>query len=378
MKIPNWTSHDGVWLPNSANGLSIPEPKPLRTLKDRFGEIMIFPSSGTGGAQPKWVVLVKSNWINQSKSLLSSLKLDQVKTWGNLLPTFHVGGCGVYIRAHLTQAKVLSFSSPWHPERAYDFLVNNNIEVTSLVPTQIYDLLSKAYPAPPALRSLLVGGANLSEPLKDMAQTLGWPLLLTFGMTETNAFFACQQTGQQGYWTLPGYQIKAGADHGLLIKSPYLFEGYLQENQFIPKPLNKEGFWQAPDKINLNSDGSFRTLGRSQSDYVKIKGEGVSLSVLRDKLQSHLDTAVKEPWELFTCECERRGAKIIIVYGGHSLDGIMPVIESWNQNCSKFEQIELVSHLYSMWPKTSVGKIHLSALRALVCQLDPIKSLRSN
>ena len=46
-------------------------------------------------------------------------------------------------------------------------------------------LLALEKPAPPALRHALVGGAALSTDLARRAETAGWPIQPTYGMSET-------------------------------------------------------------------------------------------------------------------------------------------------------------------------------------------------
>jgi O-succinylbenzoic acid--CoA ligase len=378
MKIPNWTSQSGIWLPHYANEIPIPNRDDLKKTLLGLGEVMLFPSSGTSGAQPKWVVLSKDNWLKQTEIIVEELSLSEVETWGNFLPTFHVGGCGVHIRSHITGAQVISYDSSWHPERAYAFLESNKIEGVSLVPTQVYDLVQKKYVAPKALKKVIVGGAAISEALILQAQRLGWNLCLTFGMTETNAFFSYRKEEEKGYRPIPGYEVNVNSNNELLIRSPYLFQGYYENQVLVKSRREDSGYWISPDKAVLLEDQSFLITGRVQSDFVKVKGEGVVLTELRRKLIPYLQDLASDPWELTACEDNRTGARLTLVYGGSNIALVQKLLKNWNQSCLKFEQLYLVALPFQDWPKTPVGKIHLSALRDQVSQLDPISTMSSN
>ncbi len=58
------------------------------------------------------------------------------------------------------------------------------VTLTSLVPTQVHDLVQCALACPPSLRAVVVGGAELDPVLGERARELGWPVLQSYGMTE--------------------------------------------------------------------------------------------------------------------------------------------------------------------------------------------------
>jgi O-succinylbenzoic acid--CoA ligase len=59
------------------------------------------------------------------------------------------------------------------------------VTMSSLVPAQVFDLVTQAVRAPAGLRAVVVGGGRLESGLGAAARALGWPVLQSYGMTET-------------------------------------------------------------------------------------------------------------------------------------------------------------------------------------------------
>ena len=121
------------------------------------------------------------------------------------------------------------------------------------MPTQIFDLISQNIPAPKQLKTVLVGGSALPNQYWEQMVLLKWPLLKTFGMTETAAFIGTNSKSGTYYDPLPNVEIKLDANERLAIKTDSLFDGYIQEIgthwQFQPIELHDAGkipAWAAP------------------------------------------------------------------------------------------------------------------------------------
>ena len=104
-------------------------------------------------------------------------------------PFFHIGGLSVGARCFLAGARELRLSV-WKPMGFYKALQETKASLTSLVPTQVFDLVEAELKCPPGLRLALVGGGALSPELYKKAHFLKWPLAPCYGMTETSALIA--------------------------------------------------------------------------------------------------------------------------------------------------------------------------------------------
>jgi O-succinylbenzoic acid--CoA ligase len=95
-----------------------------------------------------------------------------------------VGGYGMLERSRVSGASLKKFETKWNVFEFYKWLEKERVSVLSLVPTQVYDLVTQKLKAPPSLRIVVVGGGSLTEKLYFEARMLGWPLLISYGLTE--------------------------------------------------------------------------------------------------------------------------------------------------------------------------------------------------
>lgn len=159
--------------------------------------VMLF-TSGTSG-RPKGVVLTQHNLWAAAEASARRLGWRRADRWLLALPLGHVGGLSVLLRCWLAGVPVVLAGEgrSLSTEALWETLEHFQISHLSLVPTQLHRLLSlERGPAPNSLRRVLVGGAATSERLVMQARALGWPVLTTYGMTETCAQL-CTQVPEQ-------------------------------------------------------------------------------------------------------------------------------------------------------------------------------------
>ena len=213
--------------------LTVHSPPHLEKIGDQIASAhpqlsgRLFATSGSS-AVPKWVWHQEEslNWCAEMAS--AQLGLKSKDTFGLALPSFHVGGFGVEYRARLLNAPLRryeKYSRKWQPELAHHWLTEEKITVVSLVPTQIYDFVQANLFCPPHLRIVLVGGEHLPENLLLSASELNWPLISSYGMTETAGLIAASQIGETSLQVVPGWQVERNPDGLLSINSPGIFSG---------------------------------------------------------------------------------------------------------------------------------------------------------
>ena len=134
----------------------------------------------------KAILISKEAILTAASGSVKHLHLDgKAKAlWHAPLPFFHIAGLAVSARAFCGG---FSFKTirPWKGGGPFvQELKENKAAYTSLVPTQIYDLVYAKLAPPPSLEFALAGGDALSLNLFQKARALGWPLLPTYGMTE--------------------------------------------------------------------------------------------------------------------------------------------------------------------------------------------------
>ncbi|MFM8458641.1 MAG: AMP-binding protein, partial [Chthoniobacterales bacterium] len=158
-------------------------------------------SSGTSG-RVKIVALSRAAIEASAAAVNRHLGVSPADRWINPLPIFHVGGLGIVARAALSQTPCHSVEK-WSPEEFVRRAADCGATLSSLVPAQVHDLVNAQLRCPPSLRAIVVGGAALNESLLVRAAQLGWPLLSSYGMTETASQVTTANTGAKDFTWLP-------------------------------------------------------------------------------------------------------------------------------------------------------------------------------
>lgn len=331
---------------------------------------LLIPTSGTTSHRLKIVVQKKSHFLNAAKKVNSFLKSQSGDTWLVSLPLHHVAGLSILGRAYLNKNKTYYWTK-WEPATFIKNLNQWHINYCSLVPTQIFDLIQQNTPAPNHLKTVLVGGSALPDSHWQAMLQLGWPLLKTFGMTETAALISTSSTTSKYYDPLPGVEVNLDSSEHLAIKSTSLFAGYIVERgtattttwQFQPIQQNN-GFWSSEDRAILNGQ-QFEILGRDQG-IIKIKGELVNTQILNQKLtelSSETMSAANTPILHFVPN-ERDEHELFAIFPKIENELIQKnVIKRFNQLVLPYERINWYIVMDEI-PRTDLGKIKISALNA--------------
>lgn len=348
-------------------------------LKDLYRRFADFPShvwiASSGSAQKiaeskKLYALSKKAILASAKAANEHLQVTHRDRWLNVLPHFHVGGLGIHARAFLSDSSVVDLTeNPWSPLEFTQSCQSQQITLSSLVPTQVFDLVSLQLRAPESVRAIVVGGAALSPELYRRARALGWRLLPSFGMTEfcsqiaTADLLSLTQTEfPKALKILNHVQIKIGQNGCLAIDGASKFTGFAQdlagEKKWTQGPL---GAFETSDRGEI-LDGFLIPLGRGV-EFVKIKGEGVSLLWLREKL---FELSSKEHVTLIALPDSRDGAKLVLV-GEETKDSLQMIASEYNKQSSPYERVSCVVHVPRM-PRTELGKIRWEELAVTVSE----------
>jgi o-succinylbenzoate---CoA ligase len=266
--------------PGQKNTLPAPEPHLLR-------DLLWFSTSGSTGT-PRWIGLSRAGLLASAAAVNAHLALTSTDRWLRVLPLFHVGGFSIHARAQQGQVPVIESDERWSPTAFTQLCVQEKITLTSLVPTQLYDLVTAQQKAPGSLRAIIIGGAALDPHVAQAARALGWPILCSYGMTEAASQIATQPLSSTAppsddLHVLPHWQTRVEADDRLALHGPALYQGQLQ--------LTIDGWYlsEAPDwhlttdrvqLIRHATHTQLRFLSR-HDEWVKILGEKINLASVR-------------------------------------------------------------------------------------------------
>lgn len=324
-------------------------------------------SSGSSQNLNQSAKLIALSWQAIESSALAvneHLRTTSKDIWACFLPTYHIGGFSIQVRAALANARYLDFSEDkWNAQEFVNKITHHQVSLTSLVPTQVFDLINAGLQAPDCLRAVIIGGAHLSSELYFAARALNWPLLPSYGMTETSSQVATAEIESLTIKSYPALRILAhttisqSSDLFLLIRSASLMSGYAQlidgQARWVEHPIGQSLTTQ--DKGHIS--GQFLSQIHRDGDVIKVAGVGVNLlketEFWRNELKPISDLAV---WYQ---EDPRKGYQLILFMAlseKTNWEKWIGFISQVNQRLVPSVRIKKVIRLKSI-PRSDLGKL---------------------
>ena len=238
---------------------------------------LVVETSGSTGA-PRAAMLTQHNLLAAAALSNRHLALRAGDCWLCCLALRYIGGLSITYRCALAGATQLLHEG-FDAELVAADLERRGVTHLSLVPPMLARLLALRRPPPPSLRVLLVGGQSLSTQLAGQAIAAGWPLHLTYGMTETASqvatsgrLSASPAPGQVGR-PLAGLEVDCpGGPDGpapLRVRGPVVMAGYANPGRRPGLGL-ADGWFTTSDLGRRGEDGALSILGRA--DEVLVTG----------------------------------------------------------------------------------------------------------
>lgn len=309
-------------------------------------------TSGTTGAL-KVTALSKEAMLSSAAAVNRRLESTASDVWCCVLPTFHVGGLAIHARAHLSGASVVTMR--WN---AGAFAARNDLTLASLVPAQVSDLVSGEWRAPRALRAIVVGGGALPPSLYEAASSLGWPVLPSYGMTETCSQIATALPGSAALVMLDHAEASPAEDGRLRIRATSLLTGYGTADGFVDP---REDGWFLTNDIGEVQGRELRVSGRV-GEFVKIGGESVVLA----RLDAVAERVSEGKAAVVAVPHERLGHVIwLAVERGLDRDA---VASAYDSQVLPFERARRVVQVEQL-PRTELGKLQRTALLSIVSRI---------
>ncbi|HVR42155.1 MAG TPA: AMP-binding protein [Thermoanaerobaculia bacterium] len=326
-------------------------------------------TSGSGG-NIKLVALSKQAILESADGVNRHLEATAADVWCCPLPLFHVGGLGIVARALRSGGRALVLDR-WTPGAFVDLVRNERITLASLVPAQVRDLIEAGTRAPATLRAVIVGGGSLSSVAYEQARSLDWPLLPSYGMTETSSQVATAPLESLERDELPGLRLldhleAREAGGRLAFRGRSLFTAYGSDGDEGPVMTDPklDGWFVSEDtgEVKAAADGvRIVPTGRS-ADFLKIGGESVSLGRLDEILASVLRSHPGVDAAVVAVPDARLGSVIhLAVDQAEAADAIRA---SFSDRVLPFERPRAV-HVMPV-PRSPLGKLRRDALLAAV------------
>lgn len=312
-------------------------------------------TSGSSG-KSKAIALSKEGILKSAATVNEWVSSNSVDKWGIFLPTHHIGGLSILARSHLSGASFADFSiKKWNVHEAVIQIESSGVTLVSLVPTQIHDLVSIQAKAPKSLRTVFVGGGRLKDELLESAVQLGWPIVLTYGMTEASSQVASTKPNGSDLIVLPHLEARVSIEKKLEIKGPSVLTGFIEDNkgQWHFKDPKREGWFETSDRVRIEGR-KLTWLGRSDR-LVKCRGKLIDLDALEFQIGLELPQDLAAAFFVSSKGHLRDENEVMIVV---SKSDLLRFKELLNSVFSKLNLIEVPISLFPVDEllKTPLGK----------------------
>lgn len=257
------------------------------------GTAAVLWTSGTSG-HPRGVALGHEGLWASARASAARLSLGPDDVWLASLSPSHVGGLALMTRSLLLGSTLLLAEST-RPE-ALPVLLRGRagmppVSHLSLVPTQLRRLLDAWGNGPPprSFRLVLVGGARTPGDLVERALFSGWPVALTYGMTEMTSQVATATPAEVLYdpgsvgRPLRDVEVRIHPSGEIWTRGPTQALGYLGGDGAL---ADDDGWYRTGDLGALDGEGRLTVTGR-RSDRIISGGVTVDAHEVEGILRAH-------------------------------------------------------------------------------------------
>jgi O-succinylbenzoic acid--CoA ligase len=313
-------------------------------IKEVDKNIALVISTSGSTAESKLVAISDAALIastNASHKYLGAVPGD---SWSLLLPTTHIAGLNVLIRATALGSRVID------NRNATNYI---DADFISIVPTQLYKALTsdaKLLEHLTAAEAVLVGGGPVSDKLKKEAANKHVKIVTTYGMTEMSGGCVYNQK------PLDGVEIKLTSDGLIRLTGPMIASGYLSEKGGLTS-VGIDGWFTSTD-IGELSAGFLKVNGRADEVIIS-GGENISLVLVEEKIRELIPN---QEIIAFALPDEVWGEKLCL--GSTSNLSIEEIRKSVGSLLSPKEVF-----LFEQIPTTSIGKPDRRAAKNLAIKI---------
>lgn len=131
-------------------------------------------------------------------------------------------------------------------------------------------------------------GAPLSPAITEFFRTMGVPIVIGYGLSETTATVSCYPTVGYEIGTvgtvLPGIEVKIGADNEILVKGPTVMRGYYNKPQETVAAFTPDGFFRTGDAGYIDANGSIVLTERIKDLFKTSNGKYIAPQAIESRL----------------------------------------------------------------------------------------------
>ncbi len=304
-------------------------------------EIAVKTSGSTG--KPKQIRLKKQYMVNSALATGEFFGLRPGDRTLHCLPTDFIAGKMMLVRATVLGLELDYVEPSSNPLE----LVSKTYDFCAMVPIQVGNSLKKLN----QVKTLIIGGAPVSNTLKAKFQNIDCQIFETYGMTETITHIAIKKinnvksTKVDTYFeTLPQVDITKDKRNCLVIGAPHLSDSTIVTN----------------DVVQLISENEFQWLGR----YDNIINSG-GVKLYPEQIESKLEKIIPNRFFVTGLPDEDLGKRLVLL-----IEGKVYKKELLNemQKSKELQKFEIPKEIFSVseFTETTSGKIdRIKTLRCL-------------
>ncbi|MGB5322572.1 AMP-binding protein, partial [Lutimonas sp.] len=304
------------------------------------GRIQMKTSGSTG--RPKTILLSRDHMINSARATATYFDLQAGSRALLCLPLGFIAGRMMLVRSmvmgwHLDV--IDSASSPKIPKDIhYDF--------SAMVPLQLFNSMNDLE----NIKTLIVGGGQVSETIINKISTISTKIYATYGMTETITHIALsplnKAAGNKGketlYKALPGVVLSTDHRQCLLINAPHICSEEVVTN----------------DMVDLISADSFIWLAR----YDNVINSG-GIKLIPELIEARYKSLIDNEFFVYGLPDKRLGEKLVLVIEGPESTSLLKQIKNvhkrWASSVPKYEIPKEIMFVKN-FVMTETGKINRS------------------
>lgn len=338
------------------------------------GSPIVLWTSGTEG-HPRGVVLSREAMRTHAEAVTERLGLEYTDRTLVSLSHAHVGGLATILRAAQVGSTLVVRSSLDAVALA-SLIDSGEITRASLVPTMLRRLLEARGDAraPGSLRCLLVGGAHAPVALTERALAFGYPIALTYGMTEAGSQVATappptvrDKPGSVGF-PLDGTDVQVGDSGEISVSGPALAMGVIRhDGGSVDNPLpivDGEGAYQTGDLGRVDEDGHLWITGRVGSRIIS-GGVNVDPQEVADVLESVAGVAEAAVVGVPDPEWGERVVAAVVLVGAPGVDTDLTALNTAARDRLAAPKRPRAISVVEGLPRNSNGKVDSERVRAL-------------
>ncbi|MBD0824542.1 AMP-binding protein [Aestuariibaculum marinum] len=293
-------------------------------------------TSGSTGT-PKIVELSKQAMVNSALATGDFFDLVPGNKALLCLPATYIAGKMMLVRAMILGLEL----DIVEPSSNLEFDKNKDYDFCAMVPMQLEKVLDKV----DNVKTIIIGGAPVSNSLKTSIQTLKAKVFETYGMTETVTHIALKPVNNTSnskphFKVLPGVTISQDDRDCLVIEAPKLCQEKIIAN----------------DIVKIHSEMEFEWLGRFDN---VINSGGVKL--FPEQIEAKLQSKIRNRFFVASEPNKELGEQLILVIESESNKLNSEVFSTLD----KFEKPKAI-YAVKKFTETSSGKIQRKNTLALI------------